>query len=165
MKKEKSPILVIVCILFLSSFIILPPVFRAYIPNDDIVVESPPVQDKIQVLKCNKYFKEELFKVSSSVKYRNDLIEENTITYEKIEKVPDDVSPNTSITVEEEYNMFKSLNNIDISTEEKVTIVKIDQDLIDNNSEHSNLLNYYQSLENQKLYYEDMEYTCNVLES
>ena len=103
--------------------------------------------------------------MSSSVKYRNDLIEENTITYEKIEKVPDDVSPNTSITVEEEYNMFKSLNNIDISTEEKVTIVKIDQDLIDNNSEHSNLLNYYQSLENQKLYYEEMEYTCNVLES
>ena len=165
MKKEKSPILVIVCILFLSSFFIFAPVFRAYIPNDDIVVESPPVQDKIQVLKCNKYFKEELFKVSSSVKYRNDLIEENTITYEKIEKVPDDVSPNTSITVEEEYNMFKSLNNIDISTEEKVTIVKIDQDLIDNNSEHSNLLNYYQSLENQKLYYEEMEYTCNVLES
>ena len=103
--------------------------------------------------------------MSSSVKYRNDLIEENTITYEKIEKVPDDVSLNTSITVEEEYNMFKSLNNIDISTEEKVTIVKIDQDLIDNNSEHSNLLNYYQSLENQKLYYEEMEYTCNVLES
>ena len=165
MKKEKSPILVIVCILFLSSFIILPPVFRAYIPNDDNLIESPPVQDKKQVLKSKKYFKEELFKVSSSVKYRNDLIEENTITYEKIEKVPDDVSPNTSITVEEEYNMFKSLNNIDISTEERVTIVKIDQDLIDNNSEHSNLLNYYQSLENQKLYYEEMEYTCNVLES
>ena len=53
MKKEKSPILVIVCILFLSSFIILPPVFRAYIPNDDIVVESPPVQDAINILRKN----------------------------------------------------------------------------------------------------------------
>lgn len=165
MKKEKSPILVITCILFLSAFIILPPIFRAYIPNDDIVIEPPAAQDKIQVLKCNKYFKEELFKVSSSVKYRNDLIEENTITYERVEKLPGDVSSNTSITVEEEYNMFKSLNNIDISTEEKITIVKIDQDLIDNNPDHSNLLNYYQSLENQKLYYEEMGYTCNTLES
>lgn len=165
MKKEKSPILVIACILFLSAFIILPPVFRAYIPNDDITVEPPPARDKIHLLKCNKYFKEELFKVSSNVKYRNHVIEENTITYEKVEKVSDDISPNTSITVEEEYNMFKSLNNIDISTEEKITIVKIDQDLIDNNPEHSNLLNYYQSLENQKLYYEEMGYTCNVLES
>lgn len=165
MKKEKSPILVIACILFLSTFIILPPVFRSYIPDSDVVIDSPPVQDKIQVLKCNKYFKEELFKVSSSVKYRNDLIEVNTITYEKLEKFPDGVSSNTSITVEEEYNMFKSLNNIDISTEGKITIVKVDQDLIDNNPDDSNLLNYYQSLENQKVYYEDMGYICNILKS
>lgn len=164
MKKEKSPILVIGCILLLSTFIILPPLFRFLLPNTSVVTENP-IQEKLQVLKCSKYFKQELYKVSSSVKYKNGLIDTNTITYEKLTQVPDDTLDNISITVGEEYNMFSSLNGVDIIENGTTTIVKINQSLIDNNLSNPNLLNYFQSLENQQIYYENMGYTCTVLES
>lgn len=164
MKKAKNPILVILSILFLSLFIILPPLFRTYMKENDMVTK-PPVKDKIQILKCYKYFKEEFYRVSSSVRYKNDLIDSNTIIYEKVEQVPDDVLDNQSITVNEEYALFKSLNNVDISTEGTATIIKIDQSLIDNNLDNSHLPNYYQPLEEQRLFYESMGYTCNELDS
>lgn len=162
MKKEKSPFLVICCILFLSLFIALPPIFRMMIPSKDIVVEKTP-QDKIEFLKCNKYFKSELYKVSSSVKYKNELIDSNTITYEKVEKIPEGVEEDSSITVKEEFQMFQSLNNIDITENDDTMIIRVDQNLMDQNLEVEELLNYYQSLENQQAFYENRGYTCNRL--
>lgn len=162
MKKEKSPILVICCILFLSFFIALPPLFRMMIPEKDIVVEKE-TKDKIVFLKCSRYYKTDLYKVSSSVKYKNELIDSNTITIEKIKKTPEGVEDIPGTTIQEEYQMFQSLNNIDITETEDTTIIRVDQNLMDSNLENEELLNYYQSLENQQAFYEGRGYTCNLL--
>ena len=98
MKKGKSPVLVICCIIFLLCFIVIPPFFRAYIPKEKVIV-NPAGNEKLEVLQCSKYFAEELYKVSSNTKYRNSTIDTNTITYEKLDQVPDDTASNSSITV------------------------------------------------------------------
>lgn len=162
MKKEKSPILVFSCILFLLLLIILPPIFRTYIPKKKIEDSN---QIKLEVLKCYKYFKQELYKVSTSTKYKNNEIDTNTITYEKLEQIPVDVADNTSITVNQEYTMLSSLQNVNITTNDNITIVKIDKNLINSNPANPNLLSYFQTLDNQQFYYESMGYTCNVIEN
>ncbi len=164
MKKERSVVLVICCIIFLLSFIVLPPFFRSYIPKEKTIVGTSE-QPKLKILQCSKYFKEELYKVSSNTKYINDAISVNTITYEKLDQVPEDSVPNSSITVSEELNLFKALNNVDIEVNDTTTVVTVNQDLVDNNPDHIDLLNYYQSLDDQKNYYETIGYKCNILES
>lgn len=164
MKKEKSPVLVFCCIIFLLSFIILPPFFRSTNPKEQ-AVNINGNQVKLKVLKCNKYFKQELYKVSTSTKYINNVIDTNTITYEKVEQIPAEVLDNTSITVSQEYGMLSSLQNINISNNGNLTIVKIDKNIINSNSGNLELLKYYQDITKQRGFYESMGYTCNVLES
>ncbi len=166
MKKEKSPILVISCILLLLTFIVLPPLFRYLIPRpSDITTKNNVVKKQLQVLKCSKYFPEELYLESISVKYKDGIIDTNTISYKKIDQVPEGVLPNTSIKVSDEYNMFNSLKNIKVNNNNDLVTVTIDQELINDNKENTDLINYYQALEEEQSFYENMGYTCNVLES
>lgn len=167
MKKEKSPILVISCILLLLTFIVLPPLFRYLIPRpSDITTKKNVVKKQLQVLKCSKYFPEELYLESISVKYKDGIIDTNTISYKKIDQVPEGVLPNTSIKVSDEYNMFNSLKNIKVNNNNTDLItVTIDQELINDNKENTDLINYYQDLTEEQSFYENMGYTCNVLES
>ena len=57
MKKEKSPILVILTIFFLSLFIILPPTFRKLVPKE----EKKKTISKLTVVICNKMYTSELY--------------------------------------------------------------------------------------------------------
>lgn len=163
MKKEKSPILVIICILVLLIFIVLPPLFRKYIPKPEID-NSQVNKVSLKVLKCEKYFKEELYHVTSDSKYKNNQIDNNKIVYEKLQQVPEGVNNNTSITVLEEFNMFNTLNNVSIDINDTIATVNINQNLINSNPDNERLLNYFQPIEEQKSYYESMGYNC-IIES
>lgn len=166
MKKEKSPVLVVFCILILLMFIILPPVFRNYIPKEE--KRDNIVKDKISILNCNRVFNDELYNVSSKTKYLNNSIVQNIITYQKLTQITNDTNQNTAakpITVAEEFGMLSKLNGVNIQTSDPNTIVIIDRNLIENNNTDQNLKNYFQDITNQKEYYEAMGYTCNILES
>lgn len=165
MKKEKSPVLVISCILLLSAFIILPPLFRYLVPKEINTKTKNAQTKKLQVLKCSKYFPEELYLESINVKYRDGVIDTNTITYKKVEQIPDGVAANSSIKVSDEYNMFTSLKNIEINNNNDLITVIINQKLLDNNLENTNLKNYFQDLTLEQTFYENMGYTCSILES
>ena len=183
MKREKSPILVVTCMLFLLVFIIVPPVFRKYIPKQVDTTNTEKVKNTIQILKCNKTFNDELYKVNSSTKYIDDKIVSNTIRYQKIDNTQITNSDNnqnnnanadvvtidegtSGVTVNDEYNYFSSLSDINITSNSTLTTVVINKKSLESNSSETTLKNYYQdSISSQKKFYENMGYTCNILES
>lgn len=170
MKKEKSPVLVIGCILFLLLFIVLPPVFRAYIPNDNQAGGNNIIeQNKIEILKCNRIYADELFQENVSVKYLNDEIKTNTITYTKLDAVPEGYVPPAETNpqaVAEEYTYLSNIPNISNNTVTNTTTIIITDELFKANNQEERLSYYFQNdIASQKTWYEQMNYTCNILES
>lgn len=171
MKKEKSPILVIFCILLLSLFIILPPIFRMTIPKTkvDISKEENTTTPKLILVNCNRIFDSELYQVVSKTKYVDGKINTNTINYQKLAVLPEDYVPPTvqsTITVESELAFFKTLEGIQINTTEMGTTLILDQSLSISNSMNETFMQYYQENPNdQKNFYESLGYQCKILES
>lgn len=183
MKREKSPILVVICMLFLLIFIIVPPVFRKYIPKQIDTNSTEKVKNTIKILKCNKTFSNEFYQVNSSTKYVDDKIVSNTIRYQKIDSTQNNNSENNQnsnsnednvtlddaasvVTVNDEYNYFSSLSDINITSNDSLTTVVINKKSLESNDSETTLKNYYQdSISSQKKFYENMGYTCNILES
>ena len=170
MKKEKSPILVISCILFLFLFIILPPVFRKYIPKEeakkDNQIES---KQELSILQCSRIFPTDLYQVTAKVKYINGSISTNTITYRKIETVPDDYQEpveETPLVLMDEYNYLTNLPNIEKKAEEPNPILVINSNTIKNNDSDENLKLYFQDdITKQEEFYKEKGYTCNTMEA
>lgn len=170
MKKEKSPVVVILCIIFLSLFIILPPTFRKLIPKQTISnnQNQNDIRPKLIIINCNKIFVNEMYQVNSKTKYV-DNVPTNTVTYQKITSLPDNytqTSNNETTTAEEEIAHFKSLVNINEVSQETTTRFVIDSNLISSNPADKMLVNYLSnSPDSQKLYFESIGYTCNRMES
>ena len=61
--------------------------------------------------------------------------------------------------------MFNSLKNVKVNNNTDLITITIDQELINDNRENTDLINYYQDLTEEQSFYENMGYTCNVLES
>ena len=176
MKKEKSPILVILTIFFLSLFIILPPTFRKLVPKE----EKKKTISKLTVVICNKMYTSELYRVNSKTKYDSDGTIVNTITYtvidasqiqqnteqsiENYEQVQENNDTTDSIAAE--LNYFKSIPNLDIVDSVGSTVVTINQREIDSHPTESKLISYLSdNPKSQKSFYEELGYTCNIIES
>ena len=69
MKKEKSPVLVVLCIFLLSLFVVLPPTFRKLIPKNLVDTVSQNQQSKLVIVSCNRIYQDELYQVNSKTKY------------------------------------------------------------------------------------------------
>lgn len=170
MKKEKSPVVVILSIVFLSLFIILPPTFRKLVPKQTISnnKNQNDIRPKLIIINCNKIYVNEMYQVNSKTKYV-DNVPTNTVTYQKITTLPDDytqTSNDESTTAEEEIAYFKSLVNINEVSQETSTRFVIDNNLISSNPADQTLINYLSnSPDTQKLYFESIGYTCNRMES
>ena len=116
MKKEKSPILVISCILLLLLLIILPPVFRKYIPKEKVTSNDQPQKQELTILQCNRIFSTDLYQVTAKVKYINGSVNTNTLTYKKLEALPESFQEPTievPVVFFEEYNYLSNLNQIE----------------------------------------------------
>lgn len=166
MKKEKSPVLVISCILFLLMFIILPPVFRKYIPKeaDDRNLNL----DKLEILTCTKTSVSEMYKIISKCKYRNGIFESNTIEIEKLLEISAEtngIDAPSTITIASENANLASINGINSTVNNNLITYVIDNNLIQNNSNNEILKKYIQNLTEQKNMYESLSYTCNIMES
>lgn len=148
--------------------IVVPPVFRSLIPKEEV---NEQIENKasIELLKCKRVFLEELYEVNSSIRYMDGKISTNKIIYNKLDSIPNNyvekeiVNP---ITVAEEIGYFSSLSSLNITTNESSTTVILNEESIRNNLNDANLTLYLQEdITNQKTFYENMGYTCNILES
>lgn len=173
MKKEKSPIIVILCIVFLSTFIILPPTFRSLIPKNNSKKENNTSSNmpKLVVINCNKTYPNELYQVNSKTKFVNNT-QVNVITYQKLDSLPDNYTPaatngmDTTTTAESEIAYFKSLVGIEMEEQEKIVRFTIDNNLIKSNPMDNKLVNYLTSDPDlTRINFENMGYTCNKMES
>ncbi len=169
MKKERNPIVVLLTMFFLSLFIILPPTFRSLIPKD----ETPATPDipKLAIVKCNKVFSQELYQVVSKTKYVDGFPVNNIITYEKLTSLPDgtqeaaDTASQTP-TVAEELTYYKGIPNLEITEEGAITTVIINKKIINANPTEQYLKERLNSAAaRQKVFYSDLGYRCNIMES
>lgn len=171
MKKEKSPVLVIFCIFLLSLLIILPPVFRKYIPKEDINDKEYLQQErsKLVIVNCNRIYQDELYQVRSKTKYVDGVLDSNILTYQLLETlpegfVPSQIAPTTTAGADLTY--FKSLQGINVVLNANITTITLDEALLVNNPNDTLLIQYLQSdYELQKQSYESLGYNCNILES
>lgn len=86
MKKEKNPVLVVLCMFLLLTIIVLPPTLRKLIPREEITNQKEE-KNSIAVLKCSKTFLEEQYEETATVKYVNGKISTNRILYKKLEEL------------------------------------------------------------------------------
>lgn len=172
MKKERNPITVILTMFFLSLFIILPPTFRSLIPKDETPI-TPDVP-KLAIVRCSKIYSTELYQVISKTKFVDGLPVNNIITYEKLEKLPEDYtepvqtadSTTPATTAAEELTYYKGIPNLSLTEEGAITTIVIDKKIINANPTEQYLkerLNISSS--KQKIFYSDLGYHCNVMES
>ena len=174
MKKEKSPVLVILTIFFLSLFVILPPIFRKALPKQEQLEKQ--TDNKLVILVCSNVFAEESYRVVSKTKYLNNNTISNVITYSKLvneQNVPTDTNVETSNTQESEkqntvlneLKYFKSIPNLDIVDSNTNIIITINAKSIDNNPNEEQLKKYFNSITIQQKFYKDLGYKCNIIES
>lgn len=176
MKKEKSPVLVILTIIFLSLFIILPPTFRKLIPKE---VEYVPetATPKIVIVECNKTYIDELYQVSSITRYVDNNVYSNVIKYKKIEDLSNSTlntdnidnstnNTNDGSTASDDITYFKSIPNLNLVESDQIITVSIDQNILTSNASDERLalyLNNDVSIQKQNL--EKLGYSCNIRES
>lgn len=169
MKKEKSPVLVVSCIFLLLLLIVLPPVFRALIPDTSQYEDISATENKISLLQCSRTFSSELYQVNIKVKYLNQNIISNTITYTKLESLPEnyqEVEANIPVAVLEEYSYLSKLNGIQKQGEEPNPILVLTEEVITANSEDETVKLYFQEdISEQTNFYKQRGYSCNVIES
>lgn len=160
-KKPKSPIIVLMTMIFLSMFIILPPVFRMAIPKEEIVEEKPKI---ITGLFCERVSVSESKKVTTKITYEDGNPVENVITY--IEYVPtvEDVANNSDnmadMTISAELVYFKGIQGIDIVEKASQVVVKVTYLDIVNNPQEVELTKYLSEREVMIANYEAQGYSC-----
>lgn len=168
MKKEKSPIIVILSIVFLSLFIILPPTFRALVPKELTKQNNTNGNGELVVLICNKIYSSELYRVSSRTKYINGVPSSNTINYTKIEATAETTQQNSDnkLSVNDDITYFKSIPNMNVNETDNFISVMIDKEVINNNSSEERLKKYLNDdISKQQDFYKSLGYTCNKIKS
>ena len=170
MKKEKSPVLVVFCIFLLSLFVILPPVFRKMLPKEEETNNQEELQQpKLVVVNCNIIYPNELYQVSSRTKYSGDNPPVNTITFTKLETLPENYQPNDmtpTTNVIEELTYLKNIPNMQFIENQNVTTFTIDNAIISSIPDDGKIAQYLsEDYDTQKTTLEALGYTCNILES
>lgn len=165
-KKEKSILLVLFTIFILLLFIILPPLFRNLFPKE--VVEDTTNVNKIEILTCTITNNNEKYSVTSRIKYINNIIQNNTITYKPIS---DNNSINNTtgsnyISVTDQFNYFNTLQDVVITNNDDGSIIiKLDKSLLTSNQNNETLNNYLSKIDIEEEFFTSQGYTCSSLSS
>lgn len=165
-KKEKSPILVVMTIMFLLVFIVLPPLFRSLFPKKVEEIEEKPTERSVNyILVCEKILSSENVKVISEVVYKNDSAITNTITYTDYatESVQNETNTETDAVVKttaEEIAYFKTIPGVQVTEDVGKTVVVIPKMVVNNNPEDLDLANYLLDVSKQSSYFEKKDFTC-----
>lgn len=169
MKKEKSPVLVIFCIFLLSLLVILPPTFRKIFPKEEINDSVNQTQQKLIIVNCNIIYPNELYQVNSRTKYVEGNSPINTMTFTKLEILPENYTQSAIIpttTASDNLLYLKSIPNIQYTENGNITTFTIDNTIISSLSDDQKILGYLSDdYTIQKNTFETLGYTCNILES
>ena len=181
MKKEKPLILVILCMFLLLLLIVIPPVFRKYIPKEEVKISNTK---QIKLLTCNKIFSDNIHTATSTSKYIDNVLKTNKIIFKSninennigtttdnnLENNDSTITNNTTSintnehTYDEEYQNLINLKNINVVTNNNITTIVIDEKIANENRGSDGIMYYFQSFENQKGFYGYMGYNCSVIE-
>ena len=162
-KKPKSPILVFATMIFLLMFIVLPPLFRSLFPVEEIVEE---VRNDYK-LTCIKISASEKLRIVSKISYIDNVAMSNEVVYmpyaaSNDEAIINDVDENI-LTAAEELALFRKIEGILITDENLSTKVLIEKDIIDNNSDNLEFVNFLlPTVDEQQEYYESQGYSCDI---
>ena len=163
-KKPKSPVLVVATIMFLAMFIVLPPLFRAYFPEEEeIIIEEV----KKEVLSCDRVSILEKYKINVKLSYEDGVPTKNVITY--IVYTPTDAeiaAGDTSTadkTVAEELAFFKGIEDVSITESASQITVVIEMDDLINNPDKVELENYLKGMDVTISDLEAQGYTCTKI--
>jgi len=158
-KKEKSTVTVVVTILFLSLFIILPPLFRSMFPASKEILT--PEMETLTVLNCTKDVASELFRVTTRAVYTENGFKNTTLTYTSFED-DDELSFNqlSGYSALQELEIFRSLPEVNIQEIDNTRIIKLDSTYAKNPS--TLIQSHIMDITDQKKLYETAGFTCNI---
>lgn len=161
MNDDKKSIVVILGMVFLSMLIILPPLFRLLFPK--ITVENKKENlDKLEILTCDRTISNSDYSTHVEVIYQNNEIEQNQITYTKIDEATKATANTGTITPEEESSYLSKLNNIDVKSDENTYVITLNKKSLEDNPNDQNLINYIQPLSEQEKFYSELGYSCST---
>lgn len=170
MKKKNIliKILLIVIIVVSTNFILLPPLFRLTIADVDLTgtTVKDPQKNNLIVLSCKKHDLQTSTLVTSRTRYKEEIPEQNFITYEK-------TSSNNELTSslpsykkpDEEIEFFSNIDGIEINTTDQKTTVLISKYVVSMNEANFTLAKYFNSKDEQRKFYEEQGYKCEETKS
>lgn len=173
MKKAKNTIiniLLYITIIFLITFIALPPILRKTISDvnlsNDNNTKIQASKDKNEILSCSKTDNINLYVITSKSMYVENVLKKNIITYTKIDNAITSQVDNESSSIytpEEEIYFFSTINGISINNNDKMAVIVITKAAIDINNSNERLLEYFNEKEKQRKFYEEQGYTCEEI--
>lgn len=159
-KKEKSPIVVFATILFLSMFIILPPVFRAMFPKEQ------PTEVVKTFLVCEKISVKEKMKAVSKVTYEDGMAINNKMTFSNYTPTEEELAASGEIeltqTIESEMTYLKTVSGVKKDIKDGIVVVDITLDLIKKHPDELQLNDYLLDAELVTSFLESNDYLCKI---
>ncbi len=171
MKKERKTSLVLFTIWLLLLVIVLPPIFRATIPRNDLNKDTPEVKKVLTLLNCERQVPNSYYTISSRLKYINGVAERNIIVYTKGQTLNEAATTGnasvaaTTKTPKEEITFFKSIADLPVTEADTKTTIQITKELLKDDSMQEALKDYLQKMSDQQKFYQNQGYRCSVMSS
>lgn len=156
-------IILIILIIILSCFIILPPLLRITIADVNLTgkTNNENKNSDLLILSCEKYDSLTSTLITSRTRYKDNVPDQNFITYEKTIRNKDLTSEIPSYkTASEEIDFFSKINGIEITETDTKTTVLISKYVVDMNQANFTLAKYFSSKDTQREFYEGQGYKC-----
>ncbi len=164
-KKKFHPIRAIVIMIILIILIALPPIFRVLFPK--VEEATPTQQDAIKIITCTRSYPTESIRETAEIRYINSKIDQTRITYEPYAATREMEEPvinqEETILPSQELAYFQALPGIQIDQIDTRTLITINEELINQNSENTDLKqNYFNDDQiEQKLYFTNRYFECS----
>lgn len=161
-KKPISPILVILAIVFLSVFIVVPPLFRMMYPAE---VEEP--MDTAHILTCTRVSIKNNYLVTNKVTYNNDSPTKNVITFDPYVPTDDDMAnaDANELAASDELAIFSNNGNITVAEEAGKFTLTLTPEVIAAAGDAVDVSNYFlPTSSEQQAYLAGIGYSCSIVE-
>ena len=159
-KKTVSTSTVIITIIFLSMFIIIPPITRILYKE-----EVEPI-DKVITMTCTKQYNNAALSIVSIATFTGENISTNKITFTNENKLSEldnmtDLFAQSDVT---DYfqilGNFSELNDNFITENETSKTIEIDSELVETITDNSSILSHFQEKDLLERYYVDNGFIC-----
>lgn len=165
-KSPKNPILVVLTIIFLSLFIILPPVFRAYLPKEPGYVEPEIVK---RTLYCEKISVVESKKITMKISYEDGVAVKNVLTFLNYTPTTDEIVNDAGIvpekTVVQEINYLKAIAGVNVNENSSQTVIEITRQNVVDNPTMPELGSYLEGMTEATERFESLGFTCSEVDN